>query len=118
MNKKIDNGWYSHPNIGLLKVFTKDGLQKLCPIRKESITGGKTRFVAMRSCILTPEIAARMKPIPIPPNFIEDRRHMPTELRVMYHQIVSPVQAYETDEEGNEYDETEESTSYEDYHRD
>lgn len=81
----VKNGWYSHPNIGLMRVYQVKSFTKYCPIRKDSDGG----FVAMRPNMMSSSIAKNISIVPIPPNFILDKKRMPSALKEMYHDIMA-----------------------------
>jgi hypothetical protein len=91
-------GWYAHPNIGLMRVFETKGIRKFCPIRKD----GNGRFTSMRPTFLTDDIAACIKMIPLPAGVldIQDKDHMPVEVKKFYHRVNSLFkETYNEDEE-------------------
>jgi len=91
-------GWYAHPNIGLMRVFETKNMRKFCPIRKD----GNGRLMSMRPSLLTEEIAANIKVIPLPPGVldIQDKDHMPAEVKKFYHKTNSLFkEVYNEDEE-------------------
>ena len=90
-------GWYAHPNIGLLRVFETRGERKFCSIRKD----GAGRFVSMRPTLLSSDIAKDIKIIPLPPGVldVQDKDHMPVEVKVLYHKINSLFKAPSNEDE-------------------
>lgn len=81
----VQPGWYSHPMIGLMRVYEAGGMTRYCGIRKDRYG----RFTSMRPNILSESIAKKIKIVPIPPGIIEDKKHMPSDIKGMYHDIIS-----------------------------
>lgn len=85
LSRVVQPGWYSHPMIGLMKVYKAGGMTRYCGIRKDR----NGRFMSMRPNILSESIAKKIKTVPIPPGLIEDKKHMPSNIKGMYHDIIS-----------------------------
>lgn len=77
----LNNGWYSHPNIGLMRVYKDKGTTKYQPIRKFN---GK--FFAMKPNTVFSDIAKDMKVVPLPSNHPSNA--ISEELKSYYHSII------------------------------
>lgn len=93
----IGAGWYAHPNIGLLRVFETKGEYKFCAIRKD----GNGRFMSMKPTLLSSDITKDFKVVPLPPGVlnVQDKDHLPAEVKKLYHKVDSLFEEQSHEEE-------------------